>query len=125
MSERSWVFFGVMQGFRFDQFRNSICHAQIILPKLGLCGICYYYLGRGVWVFFFFFLNKNNFNLLLFFHQALQMDYFSNKPAPTPGHKLPQPGANKEPLKPGLKRKRPQTEPGNQVGENTAIPISC
>ncbi|KAJ8304697.1 hypothetical protein KUTeg_018280 [Tegillarca granosa] len=29
------------------------------------------------------------------FNQALNMEYFSNKPAPTPGPQLPQPGSNK------------------------------
>ncbi|XP_041373932.1 cyclin-dependent kinase 7-like [Gigantopelta aegis] len=44
--------------------------------------------------------------------QALQMEYFSNKPPPTPGHKLPRPGASKELQKAGLKRKQSQTDIG-------------
>ena len=49
--------------------------------------------------------------------QALQMAYFSNKPAPSPGHLLPRPGFNaaviKEPeLRPNLKRKLKDSESG-------------
>lgn len=52
----------------------------------------------------------NNFDII--FPQALQMTYFSNKPAPTPGHQLPFPKSNKiidkerEAKKPSLKRKQ-------------------
>ena len=47
------------------------------------------------------------------------MEYFSNKPAPSLGHLLPRPGANaaviKEPdLRPGLKRKLQDSEPGTE-----------
>lgn len=49
--------------------------------------------------------------------EALQMSYFSNKPAPTPGEKLPMPGNVKDKVveeKPSLKRKLIDTEGGTK-----------
>lgn len=64
--------------------------------------------------------------LILFFaFQALKHEYFSNRPAPTPGSQLPRPNCPAEALKeqqnpvPNLKRKRVD---GKDQGK---ITISC
>lgn len=49
--------------------------------------------------------------------EALKMPYFSNKPAPTPGEKLPMPGSFKDKIaeeKPNLKRKLMDAEGGSK-----------
>jgi hypothetical protein len=59
-------------------------------------------------------------NLVIVYLQALQMAYFSNKPATTPGPQLPFPKSNKiidkerEAKKPSLKRKQ---NGGGDVGK--------
>ncbi len=62
--------------------------------------------------------------------QALKMSYFSNKPAPTPGHLLPRPGTNasvlKEPdLKPSLKRKLEPSDSGKMFLCSVLVAGTC